>query len=181
MPLQRLHFATSVMDDFLSLHSGQQRIFVFLISQRSMRKPPLKPSNYFSYKDIAEGTGLKIESVRLYLLSLKKLGWIQEVNRQLAEGKLRFRFTFPKSDLAWEATYADETEHEFDSYEAEAEANGWLLIDDTFWRVGENGYQSRGVKKRFWAERVNPPDFVVNFFSDPDFNSDLEPAEGFTL
>ena len=173
MPLQRLHFATSVMDDFLSLHSGQQRIFVFLISQRSMRKPPLKPSNYFSYKDIAEGTGLKIESVRLYLLSLKKLGWIQEVNRQHAEGKLRFRFTFPKSDLAWEATYADETEHEFDTYEAEAEANGWLLLESTFWRTeGSLGYQSRGVEQRFWKDTTHPPNAVVNFFSDSGFNSD---------
>ena len=177
MPLQRLHFAESVMHEFILLRSGQKRILVFIMARRSMRKPPLRPSNYFSYEDIAKAVNLTPERVRLYILSLKKDGWLKEVNRQNSEGKLRFRWTLPKQDQAWDATYANETEHEFDSYEAEAEANGWLLLDDTFWRVGGSlGYQKRGVNKRFWGESSNPPEPVVNFFKNS-----IESAKGFTL
>lgn len=172
MPLPRLHIATSVMDEFIDLHTGEQRLLVYLMARRSMRKLPFRPSNYFTYADIAEDLHLSETTIRLYIQSLKKERWIQEISRQRVEGELRLRWTFPKLDEAWEATYANETEHEFESYAAEAEANGWLLLEDTFWRAGgELGYQHRGVNKRFWAESSNPPDAVVNFFSNDSIES----------
>lgn len=174
MPLKRLHFSTDILDGFTSLNTGKQRILVFIMARRNMRKPPLRPSNYLSYEDIAEDTGLTADTVRVYILSLKKDGWMKEINRQNSEGKLRFRWTFPKQDDAWQQTYTDETEHEFDNYATEAEANGWLLLEDSFWRVGgELGFQRRGVNSRFWADVINPPKAVTNFF--------VESAEGFTL
>ena len=82
MSLNRITLASETMQDFIMLNRAKQQILYFLLLRRNMRKPPLRPTNYFSHAAIAEGTGLKETTVRLSIAWLQKEDWITQISQR---------------------------------------------------------------------------------------------------
>ena len=110
MSLKRITLATETLQEFVSLSAGKQKIIAFLLSKRK--------TNYFSYKDIAEATGLKLDSVRVLIMRLTKQGWITRQSErtqytpQGTPSERQFRWCLTKVIFQLEESYKREDEAE---------------------------------------------------------------------
>ena len=171
MALKRITLATDTLRDFIALTPAQQKILVFLLSNRNMRDRSERPTQYFSYRQIAEETGLKESSVRILIIALTKEKWIVRINqrkRYTPQGKKEseFRWSITKVVDELEKTYQEEAEVvEFDP----ADDPNLFLHDERLWRPGGSlgwQYRKRYAQNGGWADTTLAPDAVIDFFSE---------------
>lgn len=177
MALKRITFATDTLQDFIALTPAKQKILIFLLSNRSMRDRPARPTRYFSYQDIVEETGLKETTVRLSIASLTKDGWLTRLNQRkkltpTGKAENQFKWCITKVLEELEQAFQDEAEAEAEvaaqAHLENLDADDLFLHDEKLWRPGGSlGWQSR---KRHslnggWADTTVAPDAVIEFFS----------------
>ena len=178
--LKRITMATDTLLDFLAIPRAQQRILIFMLSHRSMRQRPERPTNYYSLKDIAEATELSETTVRVSIRKLLKAQWIEVISQRnlyTPSGKPETQWRWTVSKVVHELEKAYEKEVVEDT-EAEAKPaathdstdTDMFLYEDKFWRMAPNGWwQHRkpalNGKKEDWISTKNPPQAVIDFFN----------------
>ena len=177
MALKRITLATDTLRDFIARPPAQQKILIFLLSHRSMRDRPLRPTHYFSYQDIAEETGVKETTVRLSIVYLTKDGWLTRLNQRkkftpAGKEETQFKWTLTKVVEELEQAFHAEAEAEAEvaaqAYLENLDTDDLFLHEERLWRPGGAlGWQS---KKRQslngdWADTALAPDAVIDFFS----------------
>lgn len=173
MPLNRITIATHTLHEFIKLSPAKQKILVFLLERRRMYDKPLRPTNFFSYNDIAEETGLKADSVRVLILDLTKNEWLQVINERrmlTPKGKIekQFRWCVKKVVKGLDEAYKVEKEQrESPEFVHPDDDPAQFAYEGHFWRQGGAfGWQSRNQVSinGDWNDRSNPPSAVVEYF-----------------
>ena len=177
MSLKRITLATDTLQDFIARPPAQQKILIFLLSHRSMRDRPLRPTHYFSYRDIAEETDLKETTVRFSIASLTKDGWLTILNQRkkftpTGKPENQFKWTLTKVieelEQAFQAEVEAEAEVAAQTHLENMEAEDIFLHEEKLWRLGGSlGWQSRkrNSLNGGWADTTLAPDAVIDFFS----------------
>ena len=176
MPLNRITLATDTLLDFIALPPAQQKILIFLLSNRNMRERPTRPTRYFAHQDIADETGLKPTTVRLSIMALTKEGWLTRLNQRQkftptgeAENQFKWCITKVVEELkeAFEAEAEAEAEVAAQAHLDNLDADHIFLHEERLWRVGGVlGWQvkKKGAINSSWIDTANAPDEVSGYF-----------------
>ena len=177
MSLKRITLATDTLQDFSALTPAKRKILIFLLSNRSMRDRPARPTRYFSLREIAEETELKETTVRVSIIYLTKDGWLTRLNQRetftpKGETETQFKWCLTKvvDDLeqAFQAEAEAEAEVAAQTHLENMEAEDIFLHEEKLWRLGGSlGWQSRkrNSLNGTWADTTLAPDAVIDFFS----------------
>ena len=125
-----------------------------------MRDKPSRPTNYFSYRDIAEATELTPETVRTLIIRLTKDGWLTRQNNRTfytPQGKPenQYRWTLTKVTFELDAAYKkeDEAEAERQTYIDDSDNPDYIVVDGKVWRVGRKPGLAK-QKQRCYQRRM---------------------------
>ena len=139
MPLKRITLATDTLQEFVALTPAKQKILIFILSRRNMHNRPTCPTNFFSYRDIAEETGISKTTVRLSVAALLREGWITLVSQRKkytpgGKPETQYKWIITKVVHALEKTY-QEDEAATEVIDPAADPNVYLY-KDKLWRPG---------------------------------------------